>query len=104
MICLRLSHFYADLLFLVCVTRSADNYQAATPSVENVPILEQATVAPSAHEVAQPTTTGKASETAKVTAPEIGTSVTASEPWMNHVSVFWPDLCSSRSMRVLKFC
>jgi len=71
-----------------------------TPLVENAPILEQATVAPTAGETAQPMATGEATEAAKVTAPEAGTSLAASEPWMNHVSLFLLDLFSLRSMRV----
>lgn len=63
---------------------SAENYQPATPPVENVPILERADTAPTANEAAQPTATGAITQAAKVTAPEVGTSVTVSEPWMNH--------------------
>ena len=79
------------VFLLCCVVHSAENNQPGTPPVENVPILEHANAAPTANEAAQPTATDAVLEAAKVTTPEVGTLVAASEPWMNHVSVFLPD-------------
>ena len=79
------------VFLLCCVAHSAENNQPGTPPVENVPTLEHSNSAPAGNETDQPMATDAVTETAKVTAPEVGTSVATSEPWMNHVSTFLPD-------------
>ena len=88
------------ILLFCCVAHSAENNQPGTPPVENVPTLEQPNSAPTGNEAAQPMATDAVIETAKAATPDVGTSVTVPEPWMNHVSSFLLDPFSCRSVKV----
>ena len=96
--------FMLTIFLLCCVAHSAENNQPGTPPVENVPTLEQSKSAPTGNEAAQPMATDAVVGTAKASTPDVGTSVAAPEPWMNHVSSFLLDPFSCRSVRVLDFC
>ena len=72
-----------------CVAHTAENNQPGTPPVENFPAVEHSKSAPTGNEAAQPMATDAAVETAKAATPDVGTSVAAPEPWMNHVSNFF---------------
>ena len=95
--------FVLTVFLLCCVAHSAENNQPGTPPVENVPTLEHSKSAPMGKEAAQQMATDAVVETAKAATPDVGTSVAAPEPWMNHVSNFLLDPFSCRSVRIFRF-
>jgi hypothetical protein len=96
--------FVLTILLLCCAAHSAENNHPGTPPVETVPTLEHSNDAPTGNEAAQPMATDTVVETAKAATPDVGTSVAAPEPWMNHVSSFLLNPFSCRPVKVLDFC
>ena len=76
------------VLLLCCVAHSAEHSKSA----------------PTGDEAAQPMATDAVVGRANAATPDVGTSVAAPEPWMNHVSNFLLDPFSCRSVRVLNIC